>query len=66
MVYLKFMAQRKHIKQVREYLDRTGLKPYELEQLAGVSRGLVYDFLADRRKIKLESWLKLERIINRA
>ena len=59
------MTPRKQIKQVEDYLKRTGLKRYQLEDLAGVPRTTIYKFVSGERNISLGTWLKIDRIINR-
>ena len=53
-------------REAESYLKKTGLKRYELADLAGVARQSVYDLLANRRKFYLDTLLKIDSVINRA
>ncbi|GAF78827.1 unnamed protein product [marine sediment metagenome] len=52
-------------REAEAYLKRTGLKRYELADLARVGRQTVYDLLADRRRLFLDTLLKIDGVINR-
>ena len=44
---------------IRRYLDRTGLKAYELSDLAGIPRSTIYRLLKNQRTITLTTAEKI-------
>lgn len=44
--------------------DNPAMRPYLIEQAAGVARGTVYDILARRKqKVYLDTWHKIKAVI---
>jgi len=51
-------------RELERFIARTGMKPYLIEQAAGVARGTVYDILARRKqKVYLDTWHKIKALI---
>jgi len=51
--------------QIVEYLRKTGLKAYHLADLAKISRPSIYKFLNGQMDLKLKTWVKIEKVINK-
>ena len=49
---------------IRRYLDRTGLKAYELSDLAGIPRSTIYRLLKNQRTITLTTAEKISRAMS--
>lgn len=52
-------------KTIMKYLKRTGLKPYQLADMAGVPRPTIYRYLKGEREIMLSTAEKLTRIVGK-
>lgn len=53
-------------KQLENYIKITGLRPYQIADLAKVPRVALYRFLSGTRDLKLAQWHNVERLINKA
>jgi plasmid maintenance system antidote protein VapI len=51
--------------QIIDYLEKTGLKPYQLADLAKVPRPTVYRFIKGEREMYASTIDKLMKIINK-
>ena len=47
------------------YMKRTGLKTYQVADLARVPRVSLYRFLSGKKDLRLSQWRSVEKIINR-
>lgn len=52
-------------KMIEAYMKRTGLKAYQIADLARVPRVSVYRFLSGKKDLKLSQWRSVERLIVR-
>jgi plasmid maintenance system antidote protein VapI len=52
--------------EVTNYLKRSGLKKYQLADLAGIPRSSLYRWLNGQTVINLTTWMKLKRVLDRA
>ena len=50
---------------IMAYMKRTGLKTYQVADLAQVPRVSLYRFLSGKKDLRLAQWRSVERIINR-
>lgn len=50
---------------VETYLQQTGLKLYQLADLARVPRKSMYRFMSGDQDLKLGQWKRLEKLIDR-
>jgi len=48
---------------IRAYLKKTGLKIYQLEDMAKVPRAVIYRYLRGERSISLKSFEKIWKIV---
>lgn len=51
---------------IMAYMKRTGLKAYQVADLAKVPRVAIYRFLAGSKDLKLKQWRSVARLIHRA
>lgn len=53
-------------KAIEAYLkENSSMRPYLIEQAAGVGRGIVYDILARRKvRVYLDTWLKIKKVLD--
>lgn len=51
-------------KQVRQYCAWKGIKPYQLADMAGVSRPTIYRLLNGACLINLSSWRKIKKVMD--
>jgi len=56
----------KHKSQVLKYLEKTGLPPYKLAQLARIPNGTFYNWLNGKGDLKLTQWIELEKLLSKA
>ena len=49
--------------QIEMYLKANDLKPYELADKIGIARSILYDFLAEKRDIRLSIAEKIRKFI---
>ena len=52
--------------QIQNYLDRTGIKAYQLADLAKVTRSSLYRFLNGKQDLVLKNAEKIKKIISKA
>ena len=60
MIYDKIMKLKTEIKR---YLERTGLKPYQLADLANITRSSLYRYLNNEQDIFLSIAEKIKKVI---
>jgi plasmid maintenance system antidote protein VapI len=53
-------------KDMEKYLKKTGLKPYQLADLAKVNRSIVYRYLNGQRDLMLGTAEKIRKVIGKA
>lgn len=51
--------------EIKRYLEHTGLKPYQLADLAGITRSSLYRFLNDEQDLYLAIAEKIRKVITR-
>ncbi|MCK5605981.1 helix-turn-helix domain-containing protein [Candidatus Pacearchaeota archaeon] len=49
--------------EIHDYLDRSGIKPYELADKAGISRTSLYRFLKGERGLLLDTAEKIRKLL---
>ena len=52
-------------RQIMAYMKKTGLKAYQIADLARVPRVSIYRFLSGSKDLKLAQWRSVEKIIVR-
>jgi predicted transcriptional regulator len=50
---------------IEAYMRRTGLKAYQVADLARVPRVSIYRFLSGSKDLKLSQWRNVEKIVTR-
>ncbi len=53
-------------KMIEAYMRRTGLKAYQVADLAKIPRVTIYRFLSGNKDLRLAQWRSVERLIDRA
>jgi len=53
-------------KMIEAYMRRTGLKAYQVADLAKVPRVTIYRFLSGNKDLRLSQWRSVEKLITRA
>lgn len=52
--------------EIEKYLKKTGLKAYQLADLAKVERSIIYRYLAGQRDMMLKNATKIQKIIGKS
>lgn len=65
-MYIPAMKETDPRKMILAYMKRTGLKAYQLADLAKVPRVSLYRFLSGKHDLRLSQWRSVEKIIVRA
>ena len=63
--YIPTMKETEPKKKIEAYMKRTGLKAYQIADLAKIPRVSIYRFLSGSRDLKLSQWRSVLRLIDR-
>jgi len=63
--YIPAMKETEPKKKIEAYMKRTGLKAYQIADLAKIPRVSIYRFLSGSRDLKLSQWRSVLRLIDR-